>query len=118
MIISHPFMDRQEEQEALLESLPNNKREYQSLKFSYDNACYRYYNLSAMEVKLTEEDFDGWLLTLSDILSQAMRRRGFNDCTNMMAFKIYVSENNQVGMDEYVRSLMGDENYHKVMEVV
>lgn len=42
-----------------------------------------------------------------------MAAKGFEECRAIPSFTRYVKEKHAVGQDEYVRTLMGDEEYQE-----
>ncbi|WP_162055797.1 hypothetical protein [Pontibacter pamirensis] len=42
-----------------------------------------------------------------------MAAKGFERCRTVLSFTRYVNEKNDVGQEEYVRGLMGEEEYEE-----
>lgn len=46
-----------------------------------------------------------------------MAAKGFAGCRAVLSFTRYVNEKHDVGMEEYVRTLMGDEEYQEYKDL-
>lgn len=111
MIVTHPEIDRREEQESLLEALPQNKRKRQDLVFSYSNAVYRYHKQSAGEVIPSLEDYYAWLKELSDTLREKVESSGYHMSMRLPMLIQFSKERNKKDLESFVRDLMGKDNY-------
>ncbi len=108
--VKHPGEEYNRNQEAFLASCPPEERRAHELMLSYGNATYRYHN-EARKFEPTEQDWAEWLEGLAEPMRTASRGMGFDTCKTILSFTRYVMEKNDVGMDEYVRRLMGGEVY-------
>lgn len=115
--VKHPLPSCNESQEAMLEQLPEDQRRFHELLLSYGNATYRYHQ-EAAEHEPTEQDYREWLEGLPENVARGMAAKGFEECRTVLSFTRYVNEKHDVGMEEYVRSLMGDEEYKEYMMFV
>ncbi len=108
--VKHPAEECNRNQEALLASCPPEERRTHELMLSYGNATYRYHN-EARKFEPTEQDWAEWLEGLAEPMHTASRGMGFAACRTILSFTRYVMEKNDVGMDEYVRRLMGEADH-------
>lgn len=108
--VKHPLEKYRQDQEAFLASCPPEERRYHELLFSYGNATYHYHQ-EAQDHAPTETDYQEWLEGLPPAMQPKMREKGFEECRTLLPFTRYVMEKNDVGMEAYVRELMGEEAY-------
>ena len=106
--IKHPIDSFNIEQEKQIKALPYEQRKEASLLFSYGNASYRYHNL---EIEPTEEDYIEWLSGLENPFKKGMQNLGFNKCKTVLSFTRYVREKRDIGMDEFIKNLMGNDYF-------
>lgn len=115
--VKHPLEHCNKMQEEMIVNTPIDEREFNELLFSYGNATYRYH-ARAKDFEPTKQDYIEWLSGLPSELKKDMEERGFSGCQGILSFTRYVNEKNDIGMEEYVRELMGPEaysNYKRVM---
>lgn len=110
--VKHPLEHCNEAQEDFLMRSPQELRRINELIFSYANATYRYHH-AASEQQPTHQDYEEWLEGLPDNIASDMAAKGFEECRAIPSFIRYVKEKHAVGQDEYVRGLMGDEEYQE-----
>jgi hypothetical protein len=55
--------------------------------------------------------FDEWLCGLQENIKDIMRSKGFEGCKTILPFTRYVNERNDVGMDEWMKENLSDEDY-------
>ena len=115
--VKHPDDSRNRSQEDFLARCPDEDRRYHALMFTYGNIVYRYHQGST-ELHLTEEDFQEWLEGLPDDVKPKMKKLGFHRCKSMLSFKRYVMEKNDIGLSEYVRRLMDEDDYQAYLRMV
>ncbi|RDV10739.1 hypothetical protein DXT99_25875 [Pontibacter diazotrophicus] len=96
----------------MLAQSPETERRFQELFFSYGNAVYRYHQEAAAH-EPTHQDFEEWLEGLPQNVSRDMAAKGFEWCRTVLSFTRYVQEKNDVGQEEYVRGLMGEEEFEE-----
>ena len=108
--VPHPVPERNASQKRYLENCPPDQRRQHELMFSYGNATYRYHN-GARKSGPTEHDWAERLEGLAEPMRTASRGMGFDTCKTILSFTRYVMEKNDVGMDEYVRRLMGEADH-------
>lgn len=111
--VKHPVEKSNRSQEQFLASCSEESRRFHELMFSFGNAAYIYHNQSA-SYEPTKEDFNEWLEGLPKVVAEGMRKLGFEECKTHFSFSRYVMEKNDQGMEEYVRNLMGDEDYQEL----
>lgn len=108
--VKHPLNHCNLHQEEMIRNLPDEQKDSNELLFSFGNATYRYHS-SAHDKEPTIEDYNEWLEGLEQPVKKGMQDRGFESCKTVLSFTRYVVEKNDVGMDEYVRNLMGEQDY-------
>ena len=106
----------QKNQKDLLDSLPEDKRDFMAYTMRTTNASLHYYR--ELEADPTEEDFEEWLNILPDNLSQAFRKDGYEKCKGVLALRRHTAERNDVGMSEYMRQALSIEDFNRWMESV
>jgi len=114
--VKHPLEHCNKMQEDMIANTPVDEKEFNELLFSYGNASYRYHS-RAMDFKPTLKDYSEWLEGLPPAIRKEMKNRGFDGCMGVLSFTRYVNEKNDIGMDEYVKELMGDEDFAKYMSL-
>lgn len=108
--VKHPLEECNIKQADFLYKTPDKDKEYHSLLFSYGNATYLYHNL---DIEATEEDYNEWLDGLDENIRMDMKAKGIEGCKDILSFTRYVREKKDIGMDEFVRKKMGEEEYEK-----
>jgi len=106
--VKHPITEKQIEQEKLLTLIPEDNVYFFCLVMSHTNACYIYYN---RDIQPTFEEYSEWLTGLSHTLRADMKALGFNTCKNMLSLRRFVLEKNDIGMEEFIKNLMGEHDY-------
>ena len=114
--VKHPNPAKNKAQEAMLAQFPEAEKRFQELFFSYANAVYRYHQAAAAH-EPSHQDYEEWLEGLPENVSRDMAAKGFEWCRTVLSFTRYVQEKNDVGLEAYVRGLMGDQEYqeHKAL---
>lgn len=113
--VKHPLEQCNAQQEILINSLPDDQKDFHSLFFSHGNAAYHYYNL---QIDPTEEDYDDWLQGLEGNLKIEMQKRGFEYCKGILSFSRYVREKRDIGLEDFLLNMMGPEDYEKYHNLV
>lgn len=109
--VKHPLEECNESQERFLADAPAGERRFHELLFSHGNATYRYHSIAG-DFKPTKADYTEWLSGLPSAIRSDMEQRGFEGCLQILSFTRYVNEKNDVGLDEYVKDLMGEKEYN------
>lgn len=112
--VKHPVPEMNANQEEHLSLLKGENKDFFAIMFSHGNACYRYYN---QNYEPNIEDYNEWLTGLSNSLRENMAQLGFEKCKSMLSLKRYVIEKNDIGMDEYVKNIMGEEDYNRYLHL-
>lgn len=116
ILVKHPLEECNRQQEEFISKASEKDRRFHELLFAFGNASYRYYQRTReFEPSLT--DFEEWLEGLPENVRWDMSKRGFEECKTVLSFRRYVNEKNDIGMDEYIRDLMGDE-YQEYISLV
>ena len=101
---------RYSRQARYLETCPPEQRRTHELMSGYGNATYRYHN-EARQFEPTAQDWVEWLEGLAEPMRTASRGMGFDTCKTILSFTRHVMEKNDVGMEQYVRRLMGEADH-------
>ncbi|MBC6113156.1 hypothetical protein H7U22_22300 [Pedobacter sp. CCM 8938] len=115
--IKHPFGHCNKMQEEMIAKTPASEKEFNELLFSYGNASYLYHS-NANLFTPNIEDYNEWLSGLEPMVKKAMEECGFDECLNVLSITRYVNKKNDIGMDEYVKRLMGEQNFASHKNIV
>ncbi|MBP1615427.1 MAG: hypothetical protein H6Q13_2875 [Bacteroidetes bacterium] len=108
----HPSPQIQKNQDEFLENCPEEEREFHAALFRIGNAAYRYHQLSiSLNMERLKLYFEEWLQGLPPSISEDMKRQGFERCQSMLPFTRYVNERNDIGMDEWMKEHLSEEDY-------
>lgn len=110
--VKHPLERCNRTQEESIMKLPKDQWRFHELMFSYGNAVYRYHQ-EAAEHEPSHQEYEEWLEGLPRNIARDMAAKGFKWCRTLLSFTRYVQEKNDVGQEEYVRGLMGEEEYEE-----
>lgn len=113
--MEHPNKEQRENQAKLLEQLPEEEREEQARLLRFGNAAYIYHR-QAENLEPTEEDFKEWLEGLPENVREDMEIQGFELCRGILSFNRYVMEKNDIGMGEWMRQNLSEEDYKAYRE--
>ena|SRR5690554_3805872 len=109
--VKHPLKEKNRNQEEFIKNLKDEPdKEFHSLLFSYGNATYLYHNLP---YEATEQDYNEWLEGLNEPIKSDMKDKGFEACKSILSFTRYVREKNDIGLEEFVKKQMGENDYQK-----
>lgn len=108
--VKHPEEKYNVSQREFLATCPEDQQRFHKLLFSYGNSTY-IYHLRAKDFEPDLNDYEEWLEGLPEKMRIEMRKEGFEACKRVLSFTRYVMEKNDVGMEEFVKKLMGAEEY-------
>jgi hypothetical protein len=114
--VKHPDEKCNQAQALFIANCPDEQKRYHELVFCNGNATYQYHQ-HADEFNPTDKDYKEWLQGLPPNVKKDMIERGFEQCRSILSFSRYVNEKNDVGMEEYVKNLMGKE-YQEYMDLL
>jgi len=108
----HPNPLNQKNQRDFLLQCSPTEREYHASIFRIGNAAFVYHQL-ASETSLTKlkSFYLEWLEGLPSNIRKDVEKKGFEKCRTMWPFARYVNERNDVGMDEWMKKHLSDEDY-------
>lgn len=115
--VKHPLEQCNKMQEEMLANTPASEKAFNELLFSYGNAAYQYH-YNARDFKPTVEDYMEWLSGLEPGIKKGMEEKGFDGCLGVLSFTRYVNEKNEIGMDEYIKRLMGENESNSYRELL
>lgn len=110
--MKHPNKEQQENQKKFLAELPEEQREEHARLFRFGNATYIYHK-QAKELEPTKTDFDMWLTGLPKNIRNDMEIKGFELCKGVLSFTRYVMEKNDIGMDEWLKNNLNEDDYNE-----
>lgn len=113
--MEHPNKKQRENQAKLLAQLPEDEREEHARLLRFGNAAYIYHQ-QAEELEPTETDFNEWLEGLPINVREDMEMQGFELCKGVLSFRRYVMEKNDIGMGEWMRKNLSEEDYRAYQE--
>ncbi len=118
IIVKHPLEHCNQAQERMVGQAPAPLKRWHELMFSHGNATYRYHQ-RATGFEPTGEDWNEWLEGIeAEGFGRLMRQGGFEKGKRSLPFTRYVNEKNDLGMDEFVRQLMGQDEYEEYMRML
>lgn len=109
-MVSHPDPACRQAQQGYLATCPATEKRFHKLLFSYGNAAYRYHQ-RAGKFEGNEALWEEWLHCIPAPLADQLREQGYEKGKHALPFTRYVMEVNDIGMDAYVRTLMGEAEY-------
>jgi hypothetical protein len=107
LYIRHPDDEVHAKQVRFLEVLPEPDKSYHAQLFRFGNAAMHYYHKS----EPTEDDYKDWLSGLPENLRMTMTVKGYHECKTILALQRHALERRDVGMDEYIRKLLNDQDF-------
>lgn len=110
--MQHPNKEQREAQAKFLAQLPSEQREQHARLFRFGNASYIYHKESVI-LQPTEADFEEWLIALPEDVRFYMKSRGFELCKGILSFTRYVMEKNDIGMDEWMKKHLSEDDYNE-----
>ena len=118
-MVKHPNQDPQIAQEQILFEMADNPKEqrFNELLFSYGNAAYRYHS-DARTMELNTVDlWKEWLTGLPEKVAADFKEMGYEQGQFAIPFTRYVMERSDVGMEAYVKELMGEDEYNDFQKI-
>ena len=110
--MQHPNKKRQEEQENFLKQCTKDEKKYHARLFRLGNAAFIYHSLATSGNNETLKIFfTEWLEGLPANIKADMKRLGFDKCKNMLPFTRYVNERQDIGMDEWMKEHLTEDDY-------
>lgn len=106
----------QKNQSDLLNSLPEDQRDFMAFTIRTTNASLHYYR--ELEAEPTEEDFEEWISILPEALAEQFRRDGYEKSKGALPLCRHTAERNDMGMSEYMRRALSTEDYDRWMAQV
>lgn len=112
--MEHPNPECRKKQQEFLKSCPPEEREFHARLFRYGNAAYVYHQLADVpqnkdNLKLYYEE---WLQELPPNISEDMKKKGFEACRTMIPFTRYVNEHSDIGMRDWMKEHLSEEDYN------
>lgn len=111
--MKHPNPKIQSNQAEFLKQCPEELKEFHERLFRIGNAAYIYHQQSrSVNDKISKEYFQEWLDGLPDNIKKDMKNKGFEVCKTMIPFTRYVNERSDIGMDEWMKNHLSDDDYN------
>lgn len=83
---------------------------FHELMFCHGNITFRYHS-DAHRCVPTQEDYKEWLEGLPENVRNGMEKLGFEGCKTVLSFTRYVMEKNDIGLEEYIKMHMNNEDF-------
>lgn len=115
--VKHPIEEFNRKQEEFVAYCPQSEGRFHELLFTYGNLAYLYHQ-QALKYGSLEDYWKEWLEGLPNNIKKDMEKRGFESCKNILSFTRFVLEKNDIGMDEYIRKHMDEEDYFEYKKLI
>lgn len=110
--MKHPDDQCHQSQSKFLDALSGEERLWHERMFRIGNATFVYHSkTNSEEYNPTYEDFLDWLDGLPPNIRKMMEEKGFEGCKTALPFTRHVMERNDIGMDEWMRKNLSNEDY-------
>ena len=110
--MKHPNPKIQKNQDDFLEKCPENEREFHARIFRIGNATIYYHRLADCANDTTLRlYFREWLEGLPVHIREDMERKRWEKCKTMLPFTRYVNECSNIGMDEWMKEHLCEEDF-------
>lgn len=109
--MKHPDDQYNQAQLKVLSGLSGEERLWNERMFRIGDATIVYHSKTKSEYIPTYEDFLDWLEGLPSNIKKAMEEKGFEACKTSLPFTRHVMERNDIGMDEWMRTNLSNEDY-------
>ncbi|MBD3631294.1 hypothetical protein [Cyclobacterium sp.] len=119
--MKHPIEKINQQQAKMLEGLPPEERSWHERFFRFGNATYCYHQKAIgnpdstatepITITPTKEDFEDWLEVLPENIRKDMEAKGFEACKTALPFTRHVLERHDVGMEEWMREHLSEDDY-------
>lgn len=112
--MKHPDPKCQQKQEDFLKSCLPEEQEFHARIFRIGNTLYRYHQIADIprnkdSLKLYYEE---WLQGLPANIAADMKKKGFEQCKTILWFTRYVNERTDIGLDEWMKEHLSEEDYN------
>lgn len=117
--MEHPNPECRKKQQEFLKNCPPEERELHARLFRCGNAAYVYHQLAKApqnkdSLKLYYEE---WLQGLPSNIAEDMKKKGFEVCRTMFPFTRYVNERADIGMRDWMKEHLSEEDYNYYIEL-
>lgn len=110
--MKHPDDQYNQSQSKFLNALTGEERQWHERMFRIGNATYVYHSkTNDEEYSPTYQDFLDWLEGLPSNIRKAMEEKGFEECKTALPFTRHVMERNDIGLDNWMRKHLSNEDY-------
>ena len=111
--MEHPNPECRKMQEEFLKKCTEKEREQRARLFRIGNVSYRYHQLADVpqnrdSLKLY---FNEWLEGLHPDIATDMKKKGLEECKTSLSFTRYVNERAGIGMDEWMKENLSNDDY-------
>lgn len=107
LYIRHPNEKAHANQIKFLETLSDSDKSEHAQLFRFGNAAMHYYQ----NTEPTKYDYEHWLSGLPENFKKAMIAKGYQECKSILALQRHALERRDVGMDEFIRTILNDEDF-------
>ena len=109
--MKHPDPKIQLNQDNFLKECHDDQKEFHARLFRIGNAAFIYHRQASSTNKFTEEYFHEWVDGLPTNMKTDMEKKGFEACKTMLPFTRYVNERCDIGMDEWMKNHLSDDDF-------
>ncbi|WKN46508.1 hypothetical protein [Tunicatimonas pelagia] len=110
--MKHPSPEARKNQAEFLRNCPPEQRAFFEQNFRVGNAAYLYHQQALILEEPTEEDFQHWLEGLPENIRRNKEAEGFEKCRTHVPFTRHVMERRDIGMDDWMKRNLSDEDYN------
>jgi len=110
--MEHPDKKCQKKQADFLNQCSVSEKEYHASLFRISNATYIYHQLAySTSEQILKSYYIEWLNGLPSRIMEDMKRQGYEKCKGILSFTRYVNERNDIGMDEWMKENLSEDDY-------
>jgi len=112
MITSHPNPQIQKKQDEFFKKCPDSEKDFHARLFRIGNVSYRYHQRATSNNEEVQRIYyEEWLEGLPEPIKENAKSKGFDNCKTMLPFTRYVNERTDLGMDEWMKQHLPEDDY-------
>lgn len=108
--MKYPNKKQREAIARITADLPEDQREERARLIRLALVSFMYHKETEI-IEPTQTDFEEWLIALPENERNNMRNLGFELCKDIISFNRYVLEKNDIGMDEWMKEHLSEDDY-------
>lgn len=119
-MVEHPSIQQKNAQKQLIEQYKGSQKRSHELFMSYGNAVYIYHReaLDWINEEIFHEFIDSTRKNVDLTIANHFEKEGFHKMQTALPFTRYVNEMRDKGQDEFVKNLMGENDYNEYLELL